>query len=74
MAWASPYVCNMFTVTLRVDEELKLERETAKVRSEMRQGLVVASWDNTYYFYKPLPKPLWFIVNFIHIKLFVLSS
>lgn len=34
-AWASPYVCNTFTATLRVDKELKLERETAKVGSEM---------------------------------------
>ena len=34
-AWASPYVSNTLTAMLRVDEELKLERETAKVRSEM---------------------------------------
>lgn len=29
-AWASPYVGSTVTATLRADEELKLERETAK--------------------------------------------
>lgn len=33
--WASPGVCDTFTAMLRVEEELKLERETAKVRSKM---------------------------------------
>lgn len=33
--WASLGVCDTFTATLKVEEELKLERETAKVRSKM---------------------------------------